>query len=208
MFQNKKGFTLLEILIALFIFTLLSLMLVAGLRTVINANNGSERSAERLRKLQMALLVMSRDVEQAINRPIINSSGQEERAFVGTPQSFVFTHAGMANPNGALLMTTMQRTRYEWHDNTLYRVTWPTLDQAPETKVHSRILLNGVSELRFQYLDKKGHFQHNWPGEGESKNALPRAVRITMTISDWGKISQLYVISAEASSLTPSIQKP
>jgi general secretion pathway protein J len=193
------GFTLLEILIALFIFTILSFVLTSALRTVMNAQAGTEDKAERIRKLQMALLVISRDVEQAVNRPITNANGKEEAAFVGKIKSFEFTHAGFANPTGALAHSTLQRTGYTWNENILFRLTWPVLDQAPETQAHKRILLMKVTEVRFQYLDKNGRFHDAWPLDGEGGSELPRGVRIYLTIAKWGKMSQLYLIPAQPS---------
>lgn len=207
--RKQSGFTLLEILIALFIFTILSLMMVGGLRSVINAQSGSEDKAERTRKLQMVLLVMSRDIEQTVNRPIINATGREEAAFVGTPTSMMFTHAGFANPTGAVARSTLQRTGYTWSEEKLSRLTWPVLDQAPETTTHSRRLLSGVTSLQFQYLDKEGRFHDNWPmEEGGGEQPLPRGVRIVMTLAKWGKMSQLYLIVAQASKNIQLPQKP
>src|SRR5580658_4658271 len=120
--RSAFGFTLLEILIALFIFSILSLMMVGGLRSVINAQSGGEDKAERLRNLQMVILIMSRDIEQAINRPELNAAGQEEAAFLGTPQMMTFTHVGFANPTGAVARSTLQRTGYSFNEDTLIRL--------------------------------------------------------------------------------------
>src|SRR5690242_2240764 len=98
MLQNKNGgFTLLEILIALFIFTILSLMLASALHNVIGIQTATENNADRLRKLQIVLLIMSRDIEQTVNRPVMGVNGKEEIAFRGTPLKFEFTHTGLAN---------------------------------------------------------------------------------------------------------------
>src|SRR5947209_8116839 len=88
--KNQQGFTLLELLIALFIFTIISMMLASALHTVIKAQSGSDKNALLLRELQVALLMMSRDVEQTVNRPVLDTTGKEERAFIGTPTSFTF----------------------------------------------------------------------------------------------------------------------
>lgn len=197
----SSGFTLLEILIALFIFSILSLMLVAGLRTVINAQSGTENKAELLRKLQISLLVMSRDVEQAVNRPVMNASGKEELAFIGKPHHFIFTHAGLANPTGALTRSTLQRTGYAWNEGTLYRETWLALDQAPQSKAHRRSLLSSVTDAHFQYLDHKGRFRDNWPLEGEDNQPLPRGVKVYITLAQWGSMTQLYLIAAQPSKI-------
>lgn len=207
-FQPRmKGFTLLEILIALFIFSILSLMLVSGLRTVINAQSGTEQKAQQLRKVQIALLMMSRDIEQAVSRPVMNASGKEEAAFIGKPRTFIFTHAGFANPTGALARSTLQRAGYLWNEESLYRETWQVLDQAPQSKVHRRSLLTNVTEAHFQYLDKNGRYRDNWPLEGENDQPLPRAVKVYLTLAQWGTMSQVYLIAAQPNTNT-STQLP
>lgn len=196
---RPSGFTLLEVLIALFIFSILSVLLASALRTVINAQEGSEKNAERLRQVQMAMLMLSRDVEQTVNRRIVNSGGREEMAFIGSSNSFTFTRAGFANPTGMVLRSTLQRSRYYWGEESLWRMNWEALDQAPETQSSNRRLLSNVTQVHFQYLDKDKRFHDNWPLEGDSEQVLPRAVKIEMTILSWGKLSQLYVIPVQAS---------
>lgn len=189
------GFTLLEILIALFIFTILSMILVSALHNVIGISSATERHAEQLRKTQMALLIMKRDIGQALDRPILDNAGKQEAALIGSVQSIIFTHTGLANPNG-VLRSTFQRTSYEWHDDAIWRITWPVLDRAPATKSHQRKLLE-AELVRFEFLDKNGRFQSGWPVPG-SQEVLPIAVRITLTLKDWGHLSQLYIIPAQS----------
>jgi type II secretion system protein J len=68
---RRAGFTLLEILIALFIFTIVSMILVSALHNVLNNQAATEKKAHQLAKLQIAMLLMSRDIEQTIrtNKP-------------------------------------------------------------------------------------------------------------------------------------------
>ena len=202
--QNKKnrGFTLLEILVALFVFAILSLILSSALRNVISAQIGTEKNAERLRALQITLLLMSRDVEQIVSRPIKTAAGKDEKAFIGTSQGFTLTHTGIANPTGYAKQSALQRTRYLYHDNRLWRAVWPVLDQAPQTIAHSRLLLSGVMDVRFDYLDKDKHFQSTWPLEGSDPHLLPRAIKVTLSISEWGRISQIYVLPTQANTNT------
>ena len=195
--HHIPGFTLFEILIALFIFSILSLLMATALRSVINAQSGTESSADRLRDLQRALLIMSRDIEQTVDRPVKAASGSEEKAFLGTPTSFTFTHTGIANPTGMSGHSALQRARYFYSEKSLWRTTWPVLDQAPQTVARSRQLLAGLQEAHFEYLDQDNHFQNNWPPEGRDARLLPRAVKIFLTINKWGKITQLYVIPTQ-----------
>jgi len=178
------GFTLLEVLIALFIFTLVSMMLTSALHTVITAQSVTESKAEQFRQLQMALLLLSRDVEQAVNRPVRNTQGKDEPAFIGSARRIVFTHQGAAN---------LMRTGYACQQMNLYRETWPSVDAAADTLLHRRLLLNQVAECWFDYLDQEGRWQKEWPIDSQTQHALPRAVRISLTLP-MGKMSQLYVL--------------
>lgn len=205
--QNKqRGFTLLEILIALFIFSILALILSGALHRVIGIHAATEKSAERLRDLQMTFLLLSRDIEQSVNRPVLDAQGREDRAFVGSPQQFILTHVGLANPTGSMVRSNMQRVNYFWSDNTLWRAVWSELDQAPSSKPHKRRLMENISSASFQYLDKEGRFKNNWPPAGKNDQPLPRAVKISLTISEWGSISQLYIISAQTSKTTSPVK--
>jgi general secretion pathway protein J len=195
--MNKKptGFTLLEILLALFIFTIISMIIVSALHTIFSSQTATEKSAAKFTQLQVAMTLLSRDFEQVINRPITNPTGIIEGAFVGTHNSVTFTHAGLTNPLGQMQRSTLQRTHYEIINEMLLRVTWPQLDQTTHTLADKRILLKHVSELEFQYLDQRGHFQTRWPPPDQTdKGALPQAVRVSVTVQDLGKISQLYII--------------
>ncbi|MEO8401437.1 MAG: type II secretion system minor pseudopilin GspJ [Gammaproteobacteria bacterium] len=200
MLQSKKttGFTLLEIIVALFVFSIVSLIMVSALHNILNIQSGIEKKATRLAQLQIALLLISRDIEQTINRPVANASNKIE-GFIGTPNAITFTHAGLTNPFGQLNRTTLQRTHYQLEESNLIRVTWPVLDQTSETTADKRILLNFVTGLQFDYLDNKGQFQKNWPPLNQPNAILPRAVRISLALNNWGKISQLYIIAGQPS---------
>jgi len=205
--NRQSGFTLLEILIALFIFAIISVILTAALRSVINTQEGTERNAERLRNLQFALLMVSRDVEQVVDRPVVNTEGKEEKAFIGDSRGFTLTHTGSASAEGGARRSALQRTAYRWNKDRLWRISWEALDQSPKSRPDQRELLTHVTGMRFEYLDQKKQFHTHWPLEANAKEALPRAVKIQLTISKWGSISQLYVIAAEGKVLAPPAEK-
>ncbi len=195
--NSEIGFTLLEVLIAIFIFTIVSIIMVSGLRTVLNSQSVTSIQADKLANLQLTLLLMSRDLEQAINRPITSAKGNIETSLVGTPTNVTFTHAGFANPQGQLQRSTLQRTQYALEKTHLLRNTWPVLDQTAQTLPDSRILLDNLSDLRFEYLDPKGKFANHWPpSNSQSPSATPKGIRVHLSIKNWGKITQFYLLPA------------
>jgi general secretion pathway protein J len=193
----SKGFTLLEILIALFIFSIVSMIMVSALHTVFNSQSITAKHAAALTKLQIAFLLMSRDLEQTINRPVTNAKGLVENAFIGTPNTVTFTHAGFTNPLSSMVSSTLQRTQYSFNNAQLIRSIWPVLDQTQKTLPDHRILLHNITALRFEYLDNQGKFQNNWPQPNQKQAIFPRAVRVIITLKNKGTLSQLYLIPAQ-----------
>lgn len=194
-YLKTKGFTLVEILIALAIFSILSLMLMTALHNVISSQASAEEKAERLRNTQMALLILNRDLEQLINRPILNKKGGQELAFVGDNISFNFTHMGYASFDNNLTRSELQRVQYRVQNQSLWRYTWDNLDLAPTDESHARELLTGVEKIDVQYIDSQGKLHEIWPDKDGSSD-LPRAVQITFNMRNWGTLGQLYVIPA------------
>lgn len=189
--KKNNGFTLFEILIALFIFTILSILFSSALQTVMTAETQTEISAERLRDLQKSLLILSRDIEQAINRPVRNNVGGIDAAFIGTPQSMTFTHSGFAASGSHL-----QRVNYEGQEDGVKRTVFRVLDQTSESPFHSQTFIKNATDLHFEYLDASGKFYEKWPSGSGKQDVLPRAVRVRFLIPTWGRISQLYVLPA------------
>jgi general secretion pathway protein J len=196
--NSRKGFTLLEILIAMLIFTIVSVIMAHALHTIIESNTGTEKRAAQLAELQIATLLLSRDIEQCIDRPILNGKKIQEKSLQGTVTRLSLTHGGVANPGGDAIRSTLQRSDFIFESHRLVRQIWTVLDQTETSVPQQRELLSNVKDLQFDYLDAKGFFHNTWPPLEQDKSPpLPAAVRITMTLKNWGKFTQLYIIPAK-----------
>lgn len=192
--QVHDGFTLIELLMALFIFTIVSMILVSVMHSVLTTQAVTDKKAARFAALQTTLLLLSRDIEQVVDRQITRANGAVEEALLGVPDAVFMTHGGRHNPNGQLQSSTLQRIGYLLENHALIRESWDVLDQSSKSLPNRRVLLSNVDNIHLEYLDEKNHFQARWPLAEMNHTSLPRAVRITLIIKDWGKISQLYVI--------------
>jgi general secretion pathway protein J len=188
------GFTLIELLVALMIFAILAVMAYGGLDLVLKARDRAEVEAERIADLQMALTLMERDIEQAINRPVRDDFGDPETAMRGTSSAIMFTRAGWRNPAG-LPRSEMQRVGYALDGHDLRRVSYGTLDRAQGTDPHDTTVLGEVEEFDVRYMAQTGEWVPYWPlaaTSGQTAVALPRAVEITLDTKQWGKITRLF----------------
>jgi general secretion pathway protein J len=193
--RSQNGFTLLELLIAVSIFAVISTIAYSGLGAVLNTREHTEKTADRLSELQLALTIMQRDIEQATARSVRDEYGDSKEAFLGNSQSgsyIEFTKNGHSNPLKQV-KSSLQHIIYHFSEGELTRTTWPALDAPQEMVTHTATLITGLTDVSFRYLDYKQKWQQQWPSESaNTEQILPIAVEVLLEYKEWGEIKRLF----------------
>lgn len=198
---RAAGFTLLELLIAIAVFAIMAALAYGGLSSVLRARETTAAAASRLRALQQTMLLLGRDLDQALPRSIRDQYGDVKPALYGGADWIEFTHGGWANPTGAL-RSELQRVAYTVRDKKLVRDNWQVLDRAPDSKPYEATLLGGVKSLALRYLDANGAWQESWPPQQQQSTTpqqlpLPRAVEVTLDLDHWGTVTRLFRLTGD-----------
>jgi len=186
------GFTLLELLVALAIFSLLAVMSYNGLKIVLNQRADVELQAEALAEVQKVYLILQRDIEQAVPRPVRDEFGDQQPALAGET-TLQLTRGGWSNPAGRQ-RSTLQRVGYAYEDGQLVRYSWTVLDRAQDSEPLRQPLIEDLEEMTIRYLTGNGEWQEQWPnplaeGQAEFDTAtLPKAVEITLNHEKFGPL--------------------
>jgi general secretion pathway protein J len=194
--HNHGGFTLLELLVALAIFSLIAVMAYGGLETLLNQQARTEESAESLAALQKTYLVMQRDIEQAVPRAIRDEFGDEQGPLVGT-SLFQLTRGGWNNPLNHP-RSSLQRVGYSLEDRQLIRYAWLVLDRAQDSAPVRQPLAEDIESMQVRYLDETGNWQEQWPPLQAGNNPaatppnFPRAVEMTLEHARFGNLIWLF----------------
>ncbi|MDH3980901.1 MAG: type II secretion system minor pseudopilin GspJ [Gammaproteobacteria bacterium] len=194
--RSPAGFTLLEMLVALAIFALLSVMSYSGLRSVMQQQSVTELEAGRLAQLQKIYLVMQRDFEQVVPRAVRDEYGDELAPLVGG-ESLQLTRGGWSNPLGHP-RSTLQRVGYAYTDKRLVRYTWTVLDRAQDSAPLEQPLTEDITLMDVRYLDGSGEWKTSWPDTTAAVTAalppatLPVAVEITLEHKHYGELVWLF----------------
>ncbi|MBK8182220.1 MAG: type II secretion system minor pseudopilin GspJ [Candidatus Competibacteraceae bacterium] len=194
-----RGFTLLESLIALAVFAIMSIAAYSGLRSVLFTRAAVEVQSQRLAAVQLTLFRIEQDIEQAIPRGIRDEYGEPQAALFGgelTSDRLTLTRAGWDNPLGQP-RANLQRVAYRFREGRLWRLHWDVLDRGGLNEPRETLLLEQVREFRIRFLDQ-ADWRNEWPsattgtdGDPKALDALPRAVEISLTLEDWGEIIRL-----------------
>lgn len=194
--QGSRGFTLVELMVALFIFGLLAASGVALLSFSVRAQAATSVRFDRLAALQRVNALLTADLIQTVPRPVRDRDGVMLPAFIGEGGekegvALGLVRGGWSNPAGAP-RSALQRVEYRLVDDRLERTRWPMLDGAAPDPV--AVVLTGVQSLGVRYHGKDG-WRPQW--DSESPTAMPEAVEIVLNIQDVGTIRQLYLTGHE-----------
>lgn len=197
---RQRGFTLLELMIAIGIFALLGVGTYRMLAAVTQADEATRAHERALRDLSRAFATFDRDLLQAMPRAVRDSYGEERPALLGElgasdgKAAVEFTRAGWRNPLG-LARAGLQRVRWRLAGESLERLYWTVLDQAVDSQPRVQKVLDGVTSLELRYLDGKGQWQGQWPPPQDATAgaaSLPQAVELKLEHVRYGELVRLY----------------
>lgn len=193
------GFTLLELLIAMMIFAILATFVYAGLKVILDTEHQTSLYSQRISKLQLGLNIMQRDIKQLVARPVRDEYGDQQPALKSGGISGILlelTRDGFSNPM-QLPRSNLQRVGYTFEENTLYRLTWPTLDRSQESEPYRQKLIGDIASLELVFYDNTLQEKREWPprtsgGQDEDPNTLPVSIELKLELKDWGTIRRLF----------------
>jgi general secretion pathway protein J len=192
---KQKGFTLLEIVIAMAIFAVVMILVMGGLNMVVRAQEKVSLKAKRLGDVQMAMAVLAGDLTQLVPRPIRGVNDEVINPVVIDMASDVrleFTSGGIINPNAMYPRSTLQRVGYGLANSTLMRFNWPVLDRVSTTTMGQRHLLNNVAGFTVEYVNQRGEFVNNTDEAGDAV-----AVYIDIDLGSEGHLQRLFALHGE-----------
>lgn len=194
--KSIRGFTLLEILVAISIFSIMSITALTGIKAIMDSQELTNRVAAQVKSLQSTFFYLDRDLRYAIERGIRDEFGDPQAALKADntgAQGLALTRIGVSNPQG-LKRSSLVRVRYWLKDNTLIRSRYKSLDRAGEGESLDRNLIDQVEELEFRFLKQNNEWINFWPpiNPASDQRVLPKAIEITLTHEKMGKIMRLF----------------
>lgn len=211
--RRSKGFTLLEVLIAMAITAFVALIATTSLSRVMDGVQSLRATADRTYEVNRAWMIISRDLRHFSERPVRDEFGQIEPALSGGVLArFIlsFTRAGWHNPN-AHPRSNLQRVNYRLEDDALWRDSYPVLDRAGDTEPYSVMLLDGVEDMQLAFLGSLQNLEilpggavpdtSNWVtnwvvdvGSPDAELERPIGVEISLRLQGWGEMRRLYAL--------------
>lgn len=180
---SQSGFTLVEMLVALFI---LGLVASAGAGLLMGATGAGQQVRDqeaRVRQLDIAQALMRNDISAMTSRAVQEDDGFGEALNLlgeSAPSAeplLQFVRADWLNPNDAP-RSNLQAVTYRLSDGALVRTARLRPDATTGTPVSQRVLLNGISRIDAGFM-RGGEWSSEWNvSRRTSAQILPDLIRL------------------------------
>lgn len=203
--NKQMGFTLIEIMVAMAIMALIGVGALKVLDEATKSSDSIKRNGDRLNNVQRAFMFISDDMQQLTLRQIRDEFGDKVASMKSDLQSSTpyisFTKLGRRNP-AQLPRSNLEHLIYSIEDKVLYRTSYTYADGMSADNALKRPILNEVEKMKVTFFDGE-EWGDYWPvidgNEDGAVAELPVAVKMNLTLSDYGDIERLYVLSDEVS---------
>lgn len=198
--RGSAGFTLIEIIIVVLVFSVMSVMAYGGLNSVLRTRRGIEDSMQRTADVQRAYQRLRADFQNLRDRAARDTYGDAQAPFaLDRDGALTLIRGGRRSPMQTG-RSSLERVSYRIEDRILRRSSWSVVDLPQESKPADLPLLANVEELRWRFLDSAGEWQTRWPVNETRSGALsasaaeppPSAVELTLVTKDWGEMRLLF----------------
>ena len=198
--RRAGGFTLVEVLVALFVFSVIAAAAIAIMRITITSKEAIDQASARIRALQLAHSLMKADFAQLVSRPVRDGFGNLEPAFAGgafAPDDarVALTRGGWTNPGGGAARPSLQRVEYAFADGALIRRIRTHLDLGANAEPREARLLEGLADLDIAFLTTAGRWVEDFraAAAGAGGGEFPVAIRVTAAFGDGAPYEMLFL---------------
>lgn len=199
--QHNRGFTLLELLLAISIFSLISLAGFSIFHTVLESESSSRAKIAKLNKLQTAFILLERDITQIARRHVRMAGDENSNDFIHSQNAgfssnangIAFIRSGWTNPGLILPRSDLQAVAYRLNDTKLERIYYNFVDPVLGEEPKVRPLLDNVTDLVFEFF-----YENKWQKELIT-GKMPLGLAIEVTTDDFGKIRRQFLVAGDAS---------
>ena len=181
MTPRANGFTLVEVVVALFIFAMLATAGVSLLSFTVKAQSASARVLSNVSDERRLSALLITDLGQAVPRVSRDEVGRPRPAFQANQGKLLFAFVrGGAKP---------QHVEIRLDKGTLVRVATPFVDGAAPGK--PLVLETGVERAKLRFR-RKSDWQDDW--SSERTDTIPRALELTLMARGGAPVTRMFLV--------------
>lgn len=195
--RHKQGFTLLEVLVALTVFAIVTALAYKGLDSIATTRQRLDQEMRMWRRIELVFDRLNLDVTQVAPRTWKNPAGKEISPVLGTTST-----------SGSECQLDIVRfgsdhvpihLRYRLQKDNFILDLVPDADTVMTsagggTHYGSNVLLEHVERCDMAFMDAKNNWQSHWPLSTAVTKERPRGIRLRLTLTGQGQFERMYYL--------------
>jgi general secretion pathway protein J len=198
---NKAGgFSLLEMVVAIAIFSVIAIVSYASLSRFLNTYETLGARDAKFREVELSFARLARDFRYSADRSVRDEYGDNQPALLVEPDqppvSGEMMRLTVSAPDVNInSLGDLRRVAWRLEDGKLVRVQWSVLDGAVEEESISQTVLGGVDSVNVQliFVDQQNNLKYldTYNGTGDR----PRGVEIELSLKDGRRYQRVFQLS-------------
>ncbi len=184
----KKGFTLIELMVAVIIFAIISTISYRVISSLVTTKEIVTKSQAKWGGLSLVMNKFEMARNRVLPLPVRGSDGNLLASLIGKNKlsgafdsQLEMTLSGSIGDN-VMGSSPPKRIGFRFYKNTLYLVSWPVLNRVVTTKPDIDLLVPDVTNFNLQFLYPDKQWRDTWPPEGGDMGSLPSGIQMNLQL--------------------------
>ncbi len=198
--RKYQGFTLIELMVAIMIFAIISIMSYRIISSLLITKQIVTANQAKWGNLAQAINRMNGAISKSIPLPVRDNNGSILSAVIGKnkltslydAQLELTTSGNIGDPIYG--SNPPKRIGFRFLNGVLYIISWPVLNRIVNTNPRIDVLLENIStfDVMFLYPDKQ--WRDTWPLDNGSAQILPAGIKINIILKSKEEITRQWAL--------------
>ena len=181
--MNKKGFTIIEVLVSLVILSIIVVISSNILSSSFDSERKTSSQLNNIKELNLSSSIFRRDIRQMVNIPLRDFYGN---SVFGTFISYENSNRIMFNTSiksSSNQASPIKRIEYFYDDDSLIRRQYFSSNPYDQNQYIDNELIKGLSELNFSFF-YENNWHKQWPTGTKTAKKTPILIKLEFAINN------------------------
>lgn len=196
-----RGFTLIEIMVAIIIFAFISVVSYRIVTSLVTTKEVAGKAQDKWGNLSLAMSNLGGSRNRVIPLVARDENGNVLPAILGKSKltgiydsQLEMTLSGYIGGSGIQEITPPKRVGYRYTNGSLYLVVWPVLNRVIATRPEIDLLIDNVTNFQASYLYPDNQWRDSWPPVGGDPTVLPKGLKILLNLKSGESIEREFSV--------------
>ena len=150
--NSQRGFTLIEVLVSLFIFSIISIGATTALTQSLKTKEQLASVMDKLSEINIARTIIKNDISAITLRASRDELGDKRpySLFSDSTVLLSFTRRGLENPGGLEKRGDLERVNYVFEEGSLIRISYEHENPGQMPNTYRLVLLKNIEDIKIK----------------------------------------------------------